>query len=178
MADNGWIYSGRTSVVDRTDEWTWKTDLLVRELARGSKAGIRPTYPCTHCNKRHRQSKEEMKKHLWRYGYMRDFVTTVEFTQYERDRGEVMRQRINGNEGDGIRNLLDDFHDADMPDSPPSHEPPELEEPREPEDPEPSAKAFYDLMASAKRPLYEGSKISQLDAISQALAKKYGNTRS
>src|SRR3954469_8060738 len=114
---------------------------------------------------------------------MRDFVMTVDFTQYERDRGEVMRQRINGNEGNGIRNLLDDFHDADMPDSPPSHEPhepPELEEPREPEDLEPSVKAFYDLMASAKRPLYEGSKISQLDAISQPLAKKlqYGNTRS
>ena len=36
------------------------------------------------------------------------------------------------------------------------------------------------MMASAQRPLFEGAKISQLDAISQALAIKleYGNTRS
>lgn len=50
-----------------------------------------------------------------------------------------------------------------MPESPPSpeqEEPPEPEQPPEPEDPEPSAKAFYDMMASAKRPLYEGAKIS------------------
>jgi hypothetical protein len=35
------------------------------------------------------------------------------------------------------------------------------------------------MMVAAKRPLYEGAQISQLDAISQALANKvqYGNTR-
>ena len=51
-------------------------------------------------------------------------------------------------------------------------EPPEPEEPGEPEEPEPTAKAFLDMMASAKKPLYEGAKISQLDAISQLLADK------
>ena len=95
-----------------------------------------------------------------------------------------MRQRINGNEDDGIRNWLDDLRAGDMPDSPPSQEepeePPEPEEPREPEDPEPTAKAFFAMMASSQRPLYEGAKVSQLDAISQALANKlqYGSTRS
>jgi hypothetical protein len=40
-------------------------------------------------------------------------------------------------------------------------------------------KAFFDMAAAAKRPLYEGAKISQLDAISQVLANKvqYGNTQ-
>jgi hypothetical protein len=47
--------------------------------------------------------------------------------------------------------LLDDLHDAYMPDSPPKPE-----ELLEPEEPEPTAKAFYDMMAAAKRPLYEG----------------------
>ena len=57
--------------------------------------------------------------------------------------------------------MLDDLRDADMPDSPPSQEePPEPEEPDEPEEPEPTAKAFLDMMASAKKPLYEGAKIS------------------
>ena len=91
MSDNGWMYSGRTSLVDRTDEWVWKTDMLVKELAHGSKSGIRPTCPCARCNKRQRQSKDEMRKHLWKYGYMPDFVTTIDFSQYERDRGEMMR---------------------------------------------------------------------------------------
>src|SRR5664279_3692127 len=115
-----------------------------------------------------------MTKHLWLYGYMPNYVTLVDFAQYERDRGEVMRQRIDGNEYEGIRYLLDDLRDADMPDSPPQRE----EQP-EPEEPEPTAKAFLDMMASAKRPLYEGAKISQLDAISQALADKarYSTTR-
>ncbi|KAK1651012.1 hypothetical protein QYE76_068817 [Lolium multiflorum] len=50
---------------------------------------------------------------------------------------------------------------------------------REPEEPEPTAKAFYDMIAAAKRPLYEGAAISQLDAISQCLADKtrYNTTR-
>lgn len=36
MADNGWMYSCLTSVVDRTDEWAWKTDMVVHELGHGS----------------------------------------------------------------------------------------------------------------------------------------------
>ena len=168
MADNGWMYGGRISKTGRTDEWEWKTDLLVKELGRGSKkSGVRPRCPCTNCKNRHRQEKDDMSKHLWLNGYMPNFVTAVDFAQYERDRGEVMRQRIDGNEYDGIRNFLDDLRNNDMPDSPPQGE-----EPPEPEEPEPTAMAFLDMMASAKRPLYEDAKISQLDAISQVLADK------
>ena len=161
MAENEWMFSGRISKTERTDEWEYKTDLLVKELARGSKSGVCPNCPCAHCKKRHRQSKDEMTKHLWQYGYVTNYVTSFDFSQYERDRGEVMRQRINGTEYDGVRNLLDDLRDADMPDSPPTwEEPSEPEEPPEPEEPEPTAKAFLDSMASAKRPLYDGAKIS------------------
>ena len=49
----------------------------------------------------------------------------------------------------------------------------------EPEEPEENAKAFLDILASSKKPLYEGAKLSQLDAISQLMAVKaeYGCTR-
>ena len=104
MADNGWMYSGRTSLVDKTDEWVWKTHLLVKELARGSKSGIRPNCPCVRCKMHKRLGKDEMTKHLWSRGYMLNFVTTVDFDEYERENGRVMRQRINGNEDDVIRN--------------------------------------------------------------------------
>lgn len=108
MADNGWMYSGRNSAVDRTEEWVWKTDMLVKELGRGSKA-VRPRCPCSRCRNRQRATKEEVRQHLWLSGYMTGFVTTVDFTQYDCDRGDVMRQRIDGNEYDGIRNLIRGF---------------------------------------------------------------------
>jgi hypothetical protein len=77
--------------------------------------------------------------------------------------------------------LLDDLHYAQQAHSPPPED--DLEEPEEPEgpdEPEATAKAFLDMMASAKKPLYPGAEISQLDAISQKLATKakHGMTRS
>jgi hypothetical protein len=104
---------------------------------------------------------------------MSHYVTHIDFDEHECDRGDVVRQRLNGNEYDGVRDLLDDLIHGDMPDSPPSwEEAPELEEPLEPEEPEPIAKAFYDMLVAAKKPLYDGASISQLDAISQCLANK------
>jgi hypothetical protein len=40
MADNGWMYSGRISATEKIAKWVSKTDLLVKELARGSKSGV------------------------------------------------------------------------------------------------------------------------------------------
>ncbi|KAK1695244.1 hypothetical protein QYE76_011941 [Lolium multiflorum] len=175
MADNGWMYNERVSATEKTDEWTRKTHFLVNELARGTKGLARALCPCVRCVKRQRRGKDEMYRHLLQYGYMHGYVTEIDFDERERDRGEVMRQRLNGNEYDGIRDFLDDLVHADVPDSPP----PEPEAPPEPEEPEPTAKAFYDMIAAAKRPLYEGAAISQLDAISQCLADKtrYNTTR-
>ena len=68
----------------------------------------------------------------------------------ERPRAEVMRQRVNGNEDDGIGNMMDDIRDAHMPPSSPGEE-----------DDEETTKAYLNMMASANKPLYEGAKISQ-----------------
>ena len=143
MADNGWMYTGRVDKIKRTEEWEMKTNILVKELGRGSKAkGVRGRCPCTHCKNRDRQGKEDMTKHLWLYWYTPNYVTHVKFDQYERLRVGVMRQRIDGNEYDGLRNMLDDHHAAYMPDSPPpqeeQEEPGEPEAPDEPEEPEPT----------------------------------------
>ena len=110
-----------------------------------------------------------MCKHLRLNGFMPGYTVWVSHGEQERPREEVMRQHIDGNEDDGIRNMLDDL--GQMPRSPPSE--------GEPEDPEETAKAFLDMMASSKKPLYEGAKISQLDSISQLLAvkAKFGWTR-
>jgi hypothetical protein len=72
-----------------------------------------------------------------------------------------MWQWINGHEDDGVRNMLDDLPAAKTPHLTPSKN--ELEE---------TANAFIEMLASSKKPLYEGAKISHLDAILQLLAVK------
>ncbi len=44
MADNGWMYSGRVSVTNRSPEWIWKTQMVVKQLAcyKGNGSGILP----------------------------------------------------------------------------------------------------------------------------------------
>ncbi|KAK1678262.1 hypothetical protein QYE76_039110 [Lolium multiflorum] len=152
MADNGWMYTGRVSATNKTDEWIRKTWHLVKELARGTKQKVQPLCPCNRCLKHHRRGKDDMFKHLLQYGYMPRYVTQIDFDEHERDRGES--RHLHG------RNR-------------------QPEEPPEPEEPEPAAKAFYDMIAAAKTPLYDGAEISQLDAISQCLADKtrYNTTR-
>ena len=75
-----------------------------------------------------------------------------------------MQQRIDGYEDDGVRDMLDDVIVAETANATPSE--------NEPEEPEATAKAFLEVLASSKKPLYAGAKISQLDAISQLIAVK------
>jgi hypothetical protein len=104
---------------------------------------------------------------------MPDFTMPINFAERDRERWEVMRQRIDGNADDGIRNLLDDLHYAQQAHSlPPEDDLEEPEEPEGPDEPEATTKAFLDMMASTKKPLYQGAEISQLDAILQKLATK------
>jgi hypothetical protein len=72
------------------------------------------------CFKHHRRGNDDMHKHFLQYGYMPHYVTQINFVEHECETGEVMRQRLNGIEYDGIRDLLDDLIDVDMPDSPTS----------------------------------------------------------
>jgi len=102
---------------------------------------------------------------------MPKFNTPINFAQRDHGREEVIRQRIAGYEDDEVRDMLDDVFFAQP--TPPSHSA------NEPEEPEETAKAFLDILASSKKPLYEGAKLSVLDAISQLMAVKaeYGCSR-
>ena len=168
MADRQWMYSGRISPNEVSDEWIEKTDDFLSEAFRVAKrTKMRPFCPCAVCKNRLYRGKDIMTKHLMLHGYMPNFTVWVQHGEQEPDRGrdEVMRQRINGNEDDGIRNMLDDLGDARR-----AHQD---------EEPEATAKAYLDMLAAAKKPLYGTAKISQLDAISQLLAIKaqYGISR-
>ena len=60
----------------------------------------------------------------------------------------------------GVGDMLDDFHEA------------HFEGEHSEEEPEPTAKAYYGMLAAAQEPLHGHTKVSQLDAIARLMAVK------
>ena len=75
----------------------------------------------------------------------------INVAEQDRGREEVMRQRIDGYEDDWVRDMLDDVIVAETANATPSE--------NEPEEPEATAKAFLEVLASSKKPLYADAKI-------------------
>jgi glycerol kinase len=76
-------------------------------------------------------------------------------------REEEVRARLEEYDGDvGMADMVVDYNEA--------HGNEGLVE----EDPEETAKAFYEMMSSAQKPLHEKTTMSQLDAIGRLLALK------
>lgn len=114
MVDNEWMYSGHIGPNRTTEEWAAKTDVFLKEIHRGPKRAP-PHCPCVRCENRHRLQKSKMTKHLCKYGYMKKFIMPVNFAEEGHAREEVMRQRVDDHEDDGLRNLVDDMRAAEMP---------------------------------------------------------------
>ena len=97
-----------------------------------------------------------MIKHMQRKGFKPNYtVWTFHGESIQRTRAEVVRCRTDDH-GTGIEDMVQDFDDArDSED--------EMEE---------SAKAFYEMLESSKRPLHEHTELCQLDAIAQVMALK------
>jgi hypothetical protein len=72
----------------------------------------------------------------------------------------VVRPRLEAFDGDvGVADWMDDFQEAQFGEG--------LED-----EPEESAKAYYDMLSSAQKPLHEKTMVSQLDAIGRLMALK------
>jgi hypothetical protein len=81
-----------------------------------------------------------------------------------RARDEVLRQRIEEFDDEaGCGDMLEDFHQANFDEGP---------DRVMKEAPEPTAKAYYDMLSSAQKPLHEHTTVSQLDAIGHLMALK------
>ena len=82
-------------------------------------------------------------------------------TEAHHMREEVVRPRVEAFDADaGVADLLDDFHQG------------QFNEGREKEEMEAATQAFYDMMDSAQKPLYDRSMVSQLDAIGHLMELK------
>ena len=146
MSDRAWMYTGHPSQKEMTKEWFLKTKEFVKAaFANGQE---RNYCPCPGCDNYKKTTEAVMIKHLQR-GFKPNYtVWTFHGESIQRTRAEVVRRRTDEH-GTGIEDMVQDFDDArDSED--------EMEE---------SAKAFYEMLESSKRPLHEHTELCQLDAI-------------
>jgi hypothetical protein len=102
-----------------------------------------------------------MVQHLCKYGFTEDYTRWTYHGEADRTREEVVRPRVEGYDDDGgVGDMLDDFGHANFGEG-------VMEE-----EPEPTAKAYYDMLSVARRPLHGHTKVSQLDAIGRVMALK------
>jgi hypothetical protein len=103
-----------------------------------------------------------MGKHLLKNGFMSDYTQWVHHGEAHRLREEVVRPRVKDfDAGAGVADMLDDWHEG------------QYDKRRTEEEIEPTAKAFYDMMSSAQKPLHDRTSVSQLDAIGCLMGFKF-----
>jgi hypothetical protein len=103
-----------------------------------------------------------MGKHLCKYGFTKDYTRWIYHGEVDRMRDEVVRQRVNDFDVEGgVADMLHDYHEAHFG-----------EGRREEEELEATAKAYYDMLSAAQKPLHGQTKVSQLDAIGRVMAFK------
>jgi hypothetical protein len=162
MDDREWMYTGHSSQSDFTTEWIMKTnDFLELAFGESAKGAFLVLCPCKRCANRKRKNKVDMGKHLLKNGLTPDYTRWVHHDEAHRLREEVVRPRVKDfDPAAGVAYILDDFHEA------------QYTKGRTEEEMEETAKAFYDMMSSAQKPLHDQTTVSQLDAIGRLMGLK------
>ena len=163
MDDREWMYSRRSSFGQWTDEWIKKTDAFLETVFRSAKGARKVWCPCSSCENGLRQTKTDMGKHLCKYGFMLGYIRWTLHGEADRMRDEVVTQHVVEFEDEGgVADMLDDFHDGNLGEGRRQDE----------EELEATAKAYYDMLDAAQKPLYEHTNVSQLDAIGRLMDLK------
>jgi hypothetical protein len=151
MEDRQWMYMGWRSRSDYDYEWVKATDGFL-EHAFGSgvaKGHSLVLCPCHKCDNRRKVNKVTMGRHLVYNGYTPDYHRWIHHGEADRIRAEVMRPRLEAFDDDvEVADMLDDAHQA------------HFAEGREKEEMEEAAKAFYEMLDSAQKPLHERTMVS------------------
>jgi hypothetical protein len=161
MDDREWMYTGRPSQRAFTDEWIEKTKAFIDRAFALVLGALAIWCPCSRCANRRRQPKDVMSTHLCKNGFTADYTRWIYHSEADQMREEVMRARVEDFDADAdVGDWLNDFHEAHV-----------VEEGGE-EEPEATAKAYYDILSLAQKPLHGHTKVSQLDAIGRVMALK------
>jgi hypothetical protein len=103
MEDREWMYTGRASQGQVTNEWIGKTDAFLEQaFGVAAKGESKICCPCNKCANRKRQMKKVMGEHLWKNGFMADYTRWVYHGEDDR-----MCLHQNLGEGRGTRRLLE-----------------------------------------------------------------------
>ena len=146
MDDREWMYSGRRSAREITREWVVRTEAFIEQAFDQAPGAVAVFCPCTNCKNRKRQTKEVMTSHLARHGFTKNYTQWTHHGEADRVREEVVRPRVEDYNADaGVAAWLDDFHEAHFADG---------RRQQEEEEPEASAKAYYDMLSAAGKPLH------------------------
>jgi hypothetical protein len=102
-----------------------------------------------------------METHLAKYGFTADYTRWVYHGEADRVREEVMRPCVDDYDDEGgVGDMLNGYHEA------------HFGEGCTEEEPEASAKAYYDMLSAAQKPLHGQTRVSQLDGIGRVMALK------
>lgn len=118
--------------------------------------------PCNDCKNQKRKVEREVYRDLVKHGYVANYERWIFHGEAKATvREEEVRARLEEFDGDaGVVDMVVDFNEGRGNEG--------LVE----EDPEETAKAFYEMMSSAQKPLHEKTTMSQLDAIGRLLGLK------
>jgi hypothetical protein len=98
--------------------------------------------------------------HLLKHGFTPDYTHWIHHGEAHRMREKVVRPRLEHVDADGrVADMLDDYQQAQIPDG-------------RAEETKASAKALYDMMSSAQKPLHDRTSVCQLDAIGRVMRFK------
>ena len=90
MDDHEWMYTGRSGYGQWTDDWINKTNDFLETTFR--KAGTDKVWcPCSSYENRKQQTKNNMGKHLGKYGFTKDYTKWTYHRETSRMRDETMR---------------------------------------------------------------------------------------
>jgi hypothetical protein len=102
-----------------------------------------------------------METHLAKYRFTTDYTRWVYHGEADRVREEVVRPRVDDyDDKGGVGDMLNDYHET------------HFGEGCTEEEPEASAKAYYDMLSAAQKPLHGQTRVSQLDGIGRIMALK------
>ena len=94
MKDREWMYTGRTSQGQVTNEWIDKTNaFLERAFGVAAKGASKICCPYSKCANKKRQTKV-MVEHLWKNGFTADYTRWVYHGEADRMREEVVRPHV------------------------------------------------------------------------------------
>jgi hypothetical protein len=113
------------------------------------------------CKNPKRKVQREVYKNLFKYEFVENYKRWIFHGEAKARIREEVRARLEEYDGDaGLADMVVDYNEA--------HGNEGLME----EDLEETAKAFYEMMSSAQKPLHEKTTMSQLDAVGRLLGLK------